>query len=36
MKPISKEVGYDVIEMYNNEIIPVSELNDDNQKNKKF
>ena len=31
-KPISNEAGYDVIEASNDEIIPVSELTDDNQK----
>ena len=31
MRPISKEAGYDVIEMYNDEIIPVSEMDDNNQ-----
>ena len=30
MRPISKEAGYDVVEMYNDEIIPVSEMDDDN------
>ena len=30
--PINKKAGYNVVEMYNNEIIPVSELSDDNQK----
>ena len=32
MRPISEEAGYDVVEMYNDEIIPVSEMEDDNQK----
>ena len=32
MRPISNEAGYDVVEMYNDEIIPVSEMDDDNQK----
>ena len=32
MRPISEEAGYDVVEMYNDEIIPVSEMDDDNQK----
>ena len=31
-EPISKDVGYDIIEASNNQIIPVSELTDDNQK----
>lgn len=31
-KPISKEVGYDVLEFSNDEIKPVSEMNNDNQK----
>ena len=31
-KPISEEVGYDVIETSNDKIIPVSDLTDDNQK----
>ena len=31
-QPISKEAGYDVIEASNDQIIPVSDLNDDNQK----
>ena len=31
-QPISKEVGYDVIEASNDQIIPVSDLTDDNQK----
>ena len=31
-QPISEEVGYDVIEVSNDQIIPVSDLNDDNQK----
>ena len=31
--PISREYGYDVIEASNDEIMPVSELDDDNQKN---
>ena len=31
-KPISKEAGYDIIENSNDEIIPVSQLGDDNQK----
>ena len=31
-KPISKHVGYDVIEASNNEIIPLTDLPDDNQK----
>ena len=32
MIPINKDADYNVVEMYNNEIIPVSELSDDNQK----
>ena len=31
-KPMSKEVGYDIIESSNDQIIPVSDLTDDNQK----
>ena len=31
-QPISNEAGYDVIEASNDQIIPVSDLNDDNQK----
>ena len=31
-QPISEEAGYDVIEFSNDQIIPVSDLNDDNQK----
>ena len=31
-QPINKEIGYNIIETSNNEIIPVSELKDDNQK----
>ena len=31
-QPISEEAGYDVIEFSNDQIIPVSNLNDDNQK----
>ena len=31
-QPISDEAGYDVIEASNDQIIPVSDLNDDNQK----
>lgn len=31
-QPISDEAGYDVIEANNNQILPVSELTDDNQK----
>ena len=31
-QPISKEAGYDVIEASNDQIIPVSDLTDDNQK----
>ena len=30
--PISKHVGYDIIEASNDQIIPVPELTDDNQK----
>ena len=32
MRPISDEAGYDVVEMHNDETIPVSEMEDDNQK----
>ena len=32
MKPISQEVGYDVIEASNDEIIPLTDLPNDNQK----
>ena len=31
-EPISKHVGYNVVEASNNEIIPLSDLSDDNQK----
>jgi len=31
-KPISKEVGYDILEVSNDEINPVSEMNGENQK----
>ena len=31
-KPISKQVGYNVVESSNNEIIPLTDLPDDNQK----
>ena len=31
-EPISNDVGYDIIEASNHQIIPVSELTDDNQK----
>ena len=31
-EPISNDVGYDIIEVSNDQIIPVSELTDDNQK----
>ena len=31
-KPISKQVGYNVVESSNNEIIPPTDLPDDNQK----
>ena len=31
-EPISEEIGYPIIETSNNEIIPLSELSDDNQK----
>ena len=31
-EPISKEVGYDVIEASNNDIIPLTDLSDENQK----
>ena len=31
-EPISNDVGYDIIEASNDQIIPVSELTDDNQK----
>ena len=31
-QPISDEAGYDVIEVSNDQIIPVSDINDDNQK----
>ena len=30
--PVSKEVGYDIIEASNDQIIPLSKLTDDNQK----
>ena len=32
LEPISKEVGYDVIEASNDEIIPLTDLSDENQK----
>ena len=32
MKPLNKEARYKIIETSNNEIIPLSELSDDNQK----
>ena len=32
LEPISKEVGYDVIEASNDEIIPLTDLSDQNQK----
>ena len=32
LEPISKEVGYDVIEASNDEIIPLTDLPDENQK----
>ena len=32
MRPIRDEAGYEVVEMYNDEIIPVSEMDDDHQK----
>ena len=32
LEPISKEVGYDVIESSNDEIIPLTDLSDENQK----
>ena len=32
LEPISKDVGYDIIEASNNEIIPLADLPDDNQK----
>ena len=32
LEPISKNVGYDVVEASNNEIIPLTDLPDDNQK----
>lgn len=31
-EPLNKEVGYDIIEASNDEIIPLSKLSDDNQK----
>ena len=31
-RPISEEVGYDVIEASNDEIVPLEEVDDDNQK----
>ena len=31
-EPISEECGYDIVEVSNDEIIPVGELDDDNQK----
>jgi len=36
VKPISKEVGYDVLEVSNDEIQPVSEMNGGNQKLVRF
>ena len=32
LKPVSKEVGYDILEVSNDEIQPVSEINGNNQK----
>lgn len=32
LKPIIKEVGYDILEVSNGEIQPVSEMNGDSQK----
>ena len=32
MRSISDEAGYEVVEMHNDEIIPVFEMDDDNQK----
>ena len=32
LEPISKEVGYDIIEASNDEIIPLTDLSDNNQK----